>query len=103
MSGDWLHLREYFTWDHCHINIHSILLSDILHQLYKEIVTNLVSWLTKSIKNNYNRKQIAKKRGHTGELKLRQISNLTQLDGRFRNIPPFTGLKLFGHYSKVVQ
>ena len=46
---------------------------------------------------------MAKKRGHTGELKLGQTSNLTQLDERFRNIPPFTGLKLFRHYSKVVQ
>ncbi len=62
-----------------------------------------MGWLTKSIKDNYNRKQIAKKREHTEELKLGQTSNLTQLDERFRNIPPFTGLKLFGHYSKVVQ
>ena len=43
-----------------------------------------------------------KKRGYTGELKLGQTSNLTQLDERFRNIPLFTGLKLFKHYSKVV-
>ncbi len=35
-------------------------------------------------------------------MKLEQTSNLTQLEERFRNIPPFTGLKLFGHYSKVV-
>ncbi len=74
-----------------------------MNQLYKGIVTNLVGWFTKSIKDNYNWKQIAKKRGHTGELKLWQTSNLTQLDERFQNIPPFIGLKLFGHYSKVVQ
>ncbi len=61
VSGDWLHLQECFTWDHCHVNIHAILLSDILHQLYKAIVINLVGWLTKSIKENYNQKQIAKK------------------------------------------
>ena len=46
---------------------------------------------------------MAKKRGHTGELKLGQTSNLTQLDKRFRKILPFTGLKKFKHYSKVVQ
>ncbi len=74
-----------------------------MHQLYKEIVTNLVGWLTKSIKANYKPKQMVKKRGHTGELKLGQISNLTQLDERFWNILPFTGLKLFRYYSKVVQ
>ena len=100
--GDWLHPRDCFAWHHRHINIHVILLSDILHQLYKGIVTNLVEWLTKSIKEKQKPTQMAKKRGHTGELKLGQTSNLTQLDERFRNIPPFTGLKLFRHYSKVV-
>ena len=43
------------------------------------------------------------KKGHTGELKLGQTSNLIQLDERFRNIFPFIGLKLFRHYSKIVQ
>ena len=62
-----------------------------------------MSWLTKSIKKNYNWKQITKKRGHTGKLKLGQINNLTQLDKRFQNISLFTGLKLFRHYSKVIQ
>ncbi len=66
VSKDWLYPRECFIWDHCYVNIHAILLSDILHQLYKEIVTNLVGWLTKSIKDNYNRKQIAKKGNITG-------------------------------------
>ena len=46
---------------------------------------------------------MAKKRGHTGELKLEQISNLTQLDECFWKIPPFIFLKKFKHYSKVVQ
>lgn len=77
--------------------------SDILHQLYKEIVTNLVGWITKSIKEGNNSRQLAKKRGHMGDLKLGQTSNLTQLDERFRDIPHFTDLKLFSHYSKVVQ
>ncbi len=36
-------------------------------------------------------------------MKLEQTSNITQLDERFRNILPFIVLKLFGHYSKVVQ
>ena len=62
-----------------------------------------MGWLTKSIKNNYNWKQIAKKKGHTRELKLEQTSNLTQLDECFWNLLTFTGLNLFEHYSKVVQ
>ncbi len=48
-ADDWLHQQECFAWDHKHVNIHAILLSDILHQLYKSVVTNLVSWITKTI------------------------------------------------------
>ena len=61
-----------------------------------------MGWLTKSIKENYKPKKIAKKR-HTKELELRQISNFTQLDKRFWNIPLITGLKLFRPYGKAVQ
>ena len=38
-----LHQQKCFAWDHKHVNIYSILLSDILHQLYKGLVINLVS------------------------------------------------------------
>ncbi len=48
-------------------------------------------------------KRLAKKRRHQGQLKLGQTSKLTQLDERFRAVPPFTDLKLFQHYSKVMQ
>ena len=48
-------------------------------------------------------KQLAKKRRHQGQLKLGQTSKLTQLDERFRALLLFTDLKLFQHYSKVVQ
>ena len=61
-----------------------------------------MSWLIKSIKENYKSKQMAKKRKHIGELKLKQTNNLIQLDEYFWIILPFIGLKLFKHYSKVV-
>ena len=48
-------------------------------------------------------KQLAKKQRHQEQLKLGQRGKLTQLDERFRAVPLFTDLKLFQHYSKVVQ
>ncbi len=36
-------------------------------------------------------------------MKLSQTSKLNQLDERFQAVPPFTNLKLFQLYSKVVQ
>ena len=53
---NWLHLQECFAWDYWHVNIYAILLLNILHQLYNGIIINLVGWLTKSIKTNYNQK-----------------------------------------------
>lgn len=46
---------------------------------------------------------MAKKKRYIGELKLGQGSIFTQLDEYYWNITSFTGLKLFGHYSKIVQ
>ena len=48
-ADEWLHPQESFAWDYSYFNIHAILLSDILNQLYKGVVTNLVSWITKTI------------------------------------------------------
>ena len=102
-ANGWLHQQKCFAWDHEHVNIHAILLSDILHQLYKGLVTNLVSWITKTIMDVSISKKLAKKQRHQGQLKLGQTSKLTQLDERFRAVPPITDLKVFHHYSKVVQ
>ena len=66
-------------------------------------MTNLVSWITKTIVKVSRPRLLAKKRGHDGQLRLGQTSKVSQLDERFRNVPPFPDLKLFQHYSKVVQ
>ncbi len=76
-ADGWLHPRESFAWDHEYINIHVILLSDILHQLYKDIVTNLVSWIIKTIIEVSIPRRLAKKQGHKGQLKLGQTSKIT--------------------------
>ncbi len=79
-ADGWLHPRESFAWDHEYVNIYAILLSDILHQLYKGVVTNLVSWITKTIIEVSIPRCLAKKRGHEGQLKLGQTNKVTQLD-----------------------
>ena len=48
-------------------------------------------------------KQLAKKQRHQGQWKLGQINKLTQIDERFQAVPSFTDLKLFHHFSKLVQ
>lgn len=54
-------MQYYFAWDYYHINIYTILLLDILYQLYKEIIITLQGQLTKSIKKKNKPKQMVKK------------------------------------------
>ena len=103
-ANEWLHPQGCFAWNHSYVNIYAILLSDILHQLYKGIVTNLVSWITRTIVEVSRPRLLTKKRGHNGLLRLLgQTSKISQLDKRFRNVPPIPDLKLSQYYSKVVQ
>ena len=48
-------------------------------------------------------KKLPKKQWHQEQLKLGQISKLSQLDKRFQAVPLITDLKIFQHYSKVVR
>ena len=66
-------------------------------------MTNLVSWITKTIMDVSIPKKLAKKQRHQRQLKLGQTSKLTKFDERFQAVPPITDLKVFYHYSKVVQ
>ena len=45
---------------------------------------------------------LAKKQWHQKQLKLGQISKLTQFDEHFRAVPPITDLKVFQYYNKIV-
>ena len=69
-ADEWLHLQKYFIWDYSYVNIHAVLLFDILPKLYKGIMTNLVSWITKTIVEVSRPQLLAKKRGHDGQLRL---------------------------------
>ena len=66
-------------------------------------MTNLVSWIIKTIMEVSIPKQLAKKQRHQGQLKLGQTSKFSQLNERFRAVSLFTNWKLFQHYNKVVQ
>ena len=46
---------------------------------------------------------LTKKQRHQKQLKLGQISKLTQLDERFQAVFLITDLKSFQHYNKVVK
>ncbi|KJF61113.1 uncharacterized protein CIMG_13432 [Coccidioides immitis RS] len=47
----WVHTVSNFVWHHPLINVHNIIMINILHQLLKELVNHLIDWLKALIKN----------------------------------------------------
>lgn len=58
--------------------------------------------MTKKIIEVGKPRQLTKKQGNNGQLRLGQISKVIQLDKRFRIVSLFPDLKLFQHYNKIV-
>jgi hypothetical protein len=76
---------ENFAWKHSYLNIHKVMMIDVLHQLLKGITMYLITW----VKRN--------RQGRT----IKESSGSIQLDERFWYVPAFTGLKCFSHFSEV--
>ena len=92
----WVHPITNFSWAHPYTNIHQAMMMDILHQLYKGVVEYMNSWVNR---------HFARKRRHRASRGIRDKSFTTMLDYRFKQVPPFTGLKRFHsqRFSKVRQ
>lgn len=94
-----VHRIHNFAWNHSHVNIHGIIMLDILHQLLKGCIMTLLKWIRSLIDNSV---QSSRKRKNIKQ-GLNEASPTIQLDARFRQVPEFTGLKRFTGFSAVSQ
>ena len=97
-----VHEFENFAWDHAFVNIHSILMVDILHQLLKRIVMRLIEWCTELIEDRIEAKGVIRQ-GRGRKRNTMDAGGKARLDQRFRKVPAFSGLKRFDHFSSVKQ
>jgi hypothetical protein len=101
-KGDpsWVHPTENFSWAHPYTNIHQAMMMDILHQLYKGVVDHMNRWVNKYFARKS--RHISRPRADRGILRK---TFTIRLDYRFKQVPPFTGLKRFNNqrFSKVRQ
>jgi Plavaka transposase len=94
-----VHDLENFAWHHPYTNIHSAMMMDMLHQLLKGVVQYLIDWV-----KCYISETLTKKRKRAEEsVMLRETRGLVQLDERFRDVPPYPGLRRFNNFSTVKQ
>ncbi len=45
----WIHSVKNFAWSHMFINIHETMIINVLHQLFKKIISYLMLWLSQII------------------------------------------------------
>ena len=100
----WLHDINNFAWKHENVNIHRIVMPDILHQLLKGTLEHLLDWLTKILNTSkpYQTKGRATKQTRERARKLiSQANGLAQVDFRFGQVPRIGNLKTFPNFSTV--
>lgn len=99
-----VHMVDNFAWKHPHVNIHSAMMVDILHQLLKGIVMRLLDWTQDVLKDVLTPESTmaGHKRKKGGKL-VKDSSHIIQLDDRFRQVPAFHNMKQFSNFSSVSQ
>ncbi len=96
----WVHSVWNFVWKHELVNIHVIMMIDILHQLLKSTVMYLIQWLETIIKNITL--TISLKRKRDSQI----ITNTThdmQLNQRFRVVLSYSELRRFHDFLFMKQ
>ncbi len=88
-----------FVWKHNLINIHEIMMMNILHQLMKKMIMHLLIWIKFLLKIylSVNRKR------KNFSIRFKDLSELDKFDTRFKNVSSFIELKTFFSFSNVKQ
>jgi hypothetical protein len=95
----WIHEMKNFTWDYSLINIHEIMMIDILYQLFKSMMMHFLSWIQFLLK----KKMLIKRRRREQTMRVTDLSDLDKLNVRFRKISFFIDLKIFQKFFKIKQ
>jgi hypothetical protein len=96
-KNDWIHEVKNFVWKHNLINIHEIMMMNILYQLMKKMIMHLLIWIKILLKTHLfvNRKR------KNFSIKFKDLSEFDKLDIRFKSVSSFIELKTFFNFSNV--
>ena len=96
----WVHSVQNFVWKHELVNIHVIMMIDILHQLLKSTVMYLIQWLETIIKNITSTISLKRKRDSQT---IANTAHDLQLNQRFRVVLSYSELRRFHDFLFVKQ
>jgi hypothetical protein len=98
-KNDWIHEVKNFVWKHNLINIHEIMMMNILHQLMKKMIMHLLIWIRFLLKTHLS---VNRKRKNFS-IRFKDLSEFDKLDTRFKSVSSFIELKTFFSFSNVKQ
>jgi hypothetical protein len=98
-NNKWIQNVECFVWKHDLVNIHEIMIYDIFHQLLKNMMMHVITWIKIILKAEMS---IQKKRKNVF-VTTQNLSKLNRLNARFKKISSFTNLKIFIRFFDVRQ
>ncbi len=98
-NENWFHDVINFAWNHHLINIHEIIMINMLHQLYKKMIMHFFFEIEVLLRIEMSINKKRKKQ----TIRLTNLSRIDQLNVRFRNVSNFTNLKIFLKFPKVKQ
>ena len=97
----YVHSKKNFAWMHYKTNIHVMMMMNILHQLHKKIMMNLILWIVTLLIDFYSKKK--KRRERTDKRKIKKAFKKTFLDHKFQHVSSHQNLKIFKHFNAVNQ
>jgi hypothetical protein len=98
-KNDWIHEMKNFVWKHNLINIHEIMMMNILHQFMKRMIMHLLIWIRFLLKTHLS---VNRKRKNFS-IRFKDLSEFDKFDTRFKNVSSFIELKTFFSFSNVKQ
>jgi hypothetical protein len=98
-NDKWVHDVECFVWKHDLVNIHEIMMIDIFHQLLKNMMMHVITWVKIILKAEMS---ISRKRKDV-LVTTQNLSKLNRLNARFKKISSFTSLRIFIRFFDVKQ
>jgi len=96
----WVHSVQNFAWKHELVNIHVIMMIDILHQLLKSTVMYLIQWLEMIIKNITSTISLKRKRDSQT---IADTTHNVQLNQRFQVVLSYSELRCFHDFLFMKQ
>ncbi len=98
-NDDWVHDMTNFVWNHHFVNIHEIIMMNILHQFFKKMIMHFLIWIQFILKIE----MLVNRKRREQTIKSINLSEFDNLNARFRDVSVFIDFKTFFRFFEIKQ